>query len=138
MTLHAETLDLIAKAQAPAPFDPARVKEASAPLLDLLEELETLARGIQREADEVQILATSGSEDPSVCGTVALYRSKAGAALRSARELRDMVLQLRKTSVEYQRADRQIRATLKKEGHEEVPVDDLTAEELDAAPAMRR
>jgi hypothetical protein len=136
MTLHTETLDLIAKAQAPAAFDPSSVKAASAPLLDLLEQIETVSRAIQREADEVQILAASGFEDPHVSGTVALYRSKAGAALRSARELRDLVLRLRKEAVEYQRADRQIRATLKKAGHD-VPAGDLRDDEIDAAPELR-
>lgn len=134
--MHKDTEMLVAAAHECQEFHPSVIKEGTDALLDLLEKVEVAARHIERCAGEVGVLAAAGGEDEGVAGAVALYRSKAGVLLRDARKLRDPLLDFRRHTGEFQRADRQIRASLKKAG-EDVPDDDLSARDLSAAPDIR-
>lgn len=134
--MHDATRKLLDHATAGS-IDPARVKKETDDLLDLLEDLESAATKIERLADDVDVLAVTGEEDAAVVGRVSLYRSKAGALLREARAIREPLVRFRRVAVEFHRADRQIRATLKKAGHD-VRSDDLDEETLRTAPDLSK
>lgn len=133
--MHHTTEELVERAHSIQAQDPTVVKVATDALLDLLEELEDVARAIQRGADEVQVALSAGLENEGVAGTVALYKSKSGVMLRDALKLRECILAFRSHSLEFQRADRQIRASLAKAGHD-VPSGDLSASDISAAPQI--
>jgi hypothetical protein len=134
--MHAETIRLIEGAHAAEAFDPAAAKAATDALLDFVEGADALAQRLTRYADEVELQAATGGEDPAIAGCVLRIKSAARAVQRHAREARVPVMALRQDMVNVQRIGREIRATLKAAG-EDVPDDDLSPDDLARAPKLR-